>query len=52
MFILKLMEENILCEGVVGEIVEVEADIFADGHDIVHAQILYRHESEKSFNRP
>ena len=34
---------------VVGEIVEVEADIFADGHDIVHAQILYRHESEKKF---
>jgi starch synthase (maltosyl-transferring) len=31
---------------VVGDIVVVEADVFADGHDAVAASVLYRHESE------
>jgi starch synthase (maltosyl-transferring) len=34
---------------IVGEKVEVEADVFADGHDLVRAQLLFRHESEKKF---
>jgi starch synthase (maltosyl-transferring) len=34
---------------VVNQSVEVEADVFADGHDWVRAQLLYRHESEKKF---
>jgi len=34
---------------VVGETVEVEADAFADGHDLVRARLLFRHESEKKF---
>ena len=33
-----------------GEIVEVEADVFADGHDLVCARLLYRHFSEKKFS--
>ncbi|HSY47593.1 MAG TPA: alpha-1,4-glucan--maltose-1-phosphate maltosyltransferase [Thermoanaerobaculia bacterium] len=31
---------------VAGDIVVVEADIFADGHDLLSAVMLYRHESE------
>ncbi len=34
---------------VVGETVTVEADIFADGHDSVSAQLLYRRSSERSW---
>src|SRR5258705_770 len=32
---------------VVGDIVVVEADIFADGHDVLSAVVLHRHASEK-----
>ena len=35
---------------VVGEKVEVQADIFCDGHDLLRAQILFRHEDEKKFH--
>ncbi|MCC6364071.1 MAG: alpha-1,4-glucan--maltose-1-phosphate maltosyltransferase [Bryobacterales bacterium] len=31
---------------VVGDVVEVEADVFADGHDGIRRRLLYRHESE------
>ncbi|HUP48036.1 MAG TPA: alpha-1,4-glucan--maltose-1-phosphate maltosyltransferase [Thermoanaerobaculia bacterium] len=31
----------------VGDVVTVEADIFADGHDLISAVVLHRHESEK-----
>ena len=34
---------------VVGETVAVEADVFADGHDAVAAQILYRRSSERNW---
>jgi starch synthase (maltosyl-transferring) len=34
---------------VVGETVAVEADVFADGHDNVAAQVLYRRSSERSW---
>jgi starch synthase (maltosyl-transferring) len=34
---------------VVGETVTVEADIFADGHDAVAAQLLYRRNSERAW---
>jgi starch synthase (maltosyl-transferring) len=33
-------------KAVVGEPVEVEADIFADGHDAISARLLYRREGE------
>src|SRR5439155_21539780 len=31
---------------VVGDVVSLEADIFADGHDVLSAVVLHRHESE------
>ncbi|MGH9423880.1 MAG: maltotransferase domain-containing protein, partial [Thermoanaerobaculia bacterium] len=33
---------------VVGDVVVVEADIFADGHDVLSAVLLHRHESEST----
>lgn len=35
---------------VVGEIVVVDAHILADGHDVLGAAILYKHESEKKWS--
>jgi starch synthase (maltosyl-transferring) len=32
---------------VVGDVVSLEADIFADGHDVLSAVVLHRHESER-----
>jgi starch synthase (maltosyl-transferring) len=29
-----------------GEVLEIEADLLADGHDVVRAALLYRHESQ------
>lgn len=34
----------------VGEAVRVEADVFADGHDVVTAELLFRRESESDWN--
>src|ERR1700761_8868021 len=34
---------------VAGETVEVEADVFGDGHDLVRGRVLYRHEEEKDW---
>jgi starch synthase (maltosyl-transferring) len=34
---------------VLGESVKVEADILGDGHDIVNAVLLYRHEKQKAW---
>lgn len=34
---------------VVGQYMDVTADIFADGHDIIKAAICYRHETEKEW---
>ncbi len=36
-----------LAKRIVGDIVAVEADIFADGHDLLSAVVNYRHESER-----
>ncbi len=35
---------------VVGEIVNVDANILVDGHDLIGASILYKHESETNFH--
>ena len=32
---------------VVGDVVQIEADIFADGHDVLSAVMLHRHQSQK-----
>jgi starch synthase (maltosyl-transferring) len=34
-----------------GEEVAVQADIFADGHDIISAQLLWRHEHDRDWNQ-
>ncbi|BAU53379.1 alpha-1,4-glucan--maltose-1-phosphate maltosyltransferase [Mucilaginibacter gotjawali] len=34
---------------VAGESIEVEADIFTDGHDHIGARLLYRHENDKTW---
>ncbi|TAE40640.1 MAG: alpha-1,4-glucan--maltose-1-phosphate maltosyltransferase [Runella slithyformis] len=36
-------------KAVPGEIVEVEADIFCDGHDKTAARLLYKHQSDKKW---
>jgi starch synthase (maltosyl-transferring) len=36
---------------VAGDLVVVEADVFADGHDAIAARILYRHESESEWQQ-
>jgi starch synthase (maltosyl-transferring) len=35
---------------IVGDLVHVEADIFADGHDVLDARLLYKHESEDGWS--
>ncbi|MGE0588338.1 MAG: alpha-1,4-glucan--maltose-1-phosphate maltosyltransferase [Cyclobacteriaceae bacterium] len=35
----------------VGEMLEVSADIFADGHDHIRADVLYKQEGDKEWNR-
>ncbi len=35
---------------VVGEVVVVSADILADGHDVMQAELLFRHETDKEFS--
>jgi starch synthase (maltosyl-transferring) len=34
---------------VLGDRIEVEADVFTDGHDAVRVRLLHRHESERQF---
>ena len=36
-------------KAIVGDIIPVEADVLADGHDILAAHLCYRHESEKTW---
>nr|MBA3732417.1 DUF3416 domain-containing protein [Gammaproteobacteria bacterium] len=35
---------------VIGDSMEIEADIFADGHDEISAWLLYRHENERGWH--
>ena len=35
----------------VGDVLVVEADIFADGHDLVAGEVLYRHAREEHWRR-
>lgn len=36
-------------KAVLGDLITVEADIFADGHDEVNALLLYKHEKQKNY---
>jgi starch synthase (maltosyl-transferring) len=35
---------------VVGDVLDVEADLLVDGHDVLTGRVLYRHESEKQWS--
>jgi starch synthase (maltosyl-transferring) len=40
---------DVFIKRVVNEIVNVSADVLVDGHDVLQASLLYKHESEKSW---
>ncbi len=42
--------DNYAVKKVVGEQVEVSADVLCDGHDLLQACVLYRHESKRKWN--
>lgn len=41
---------NIPIKRVVDEIVNITADVLVDGHDVIQASLLYKHESEKKWS--
>ena len=41
---------NIFIKRVVDEIVNVSADVLVDGHDVLQANLLYKHQSEKRWS--
>ena len=43
----QLNEGTVFIKRVVDEIVNVTADVLVDGHDVLQASLLYKHESEK-----
>ena len=34
----------------IGQLINCSADVFADGHDVINASLLYKHEKQKTFN--
>ena len=46
----ELNQGTISIKRVVDEIVNVTADVLVDGHDVLQASLLYKHESEKSWS--
>ena len=46
----QINQGKIFIKRVVNEIVNVTADILVDGHDVLQASILYKHEAEKSWS--
>lgn len=45
----QLNEGTVFIKRVVSEIVNVTADVLVDGHDVLQASLLYKHESEKTW---
>jgi starch synthase (maltosyl-transferring) len=45
----QLNEGTVFIKRVVDEIVNVTADVLVDGHDVLQASLLYKHESEKTW---
>ena len=41
---------TVFIKRVVNEIVNVTADVLVDGHDVLQASLLYKHESEKKWS--
>jgi len=46
----QLNEGTVFIRRVVNEIVNVTADVLVDGHDVLQASLLYKHESEKTWS--
>lgn len=46
----QLNEGSVYIKRVVDEIVNVTADVLVDGHDVLQASLLYKHESEKTWS--
>jgi starch synthase (maltosyl-transferring) len=46
----QLNQGTVSIKRVVNEIVNVTADVLVDGHDVLQASLLYKHESEKSWS--
>ncbi|UAM98677.1 alpha-1,4-glucan--maltose-1-phosphate maltosyltransferase [Polaribacter litorisediminis] len=46
----QLNQGTVAIKRVVDEIVNVTADVLVDGHDVLQASLLYKHESEKSWS--
>ena len=46
----KINNGDFYIKRVVGEIVAVDANVLGDGHDIIAASVLYKHESEKKWS--
>ena len=44
----KINNGDFYIKRVVNEIINVDAQILADGHDVLAASVLYKHESEKN----
>jgi starch synthase (maltosyl-transferring) len=46
----QLNEGTVFIKRVVNEIVNVTADVLVDGHDVLQASLLFKHESEKTWS--
>jgi len=46
----QINDGNIFIKRVVDEIVNVTADVLVDGHDVIQASLIYKHESEKNWS--
>ncbi|MGK0412436.1 MAG: starch synthase (maltosyl-transferring) [Polaribacter sp.] len=46
----QLNQGTVSIKRVVDEIVNITADVLVDGHDVLQASLLYKHESEKSWS--
>lgn len=46
----QINQGTVFIKRVVDEIVNVTADVLVDGHDVLQASLLYKHESEKSWS--
>ncbi|PQJ80840.1 alpha-1,4-glucan--maltose-1-phosphate maltosyltransferase [Polaribacter porphyrae] len=46
----QINQGTVFIKRVVNEVVNVTADVLVDGHDVLQASLLYKHESEKSWS--
>ena len=46
----QINQGTVFIKRVVNEVVHVTADVLVDGHDVLQASLLYKHESEKKWS--